>query len=133
MSETTSTNIIEKCNCIYCGSTRTNKSGIINNKQRYYCRECKRTFREGNDRRVKYSEDFKISAISWYLDNCGIRTISRQLKVPASLIVYWAKEFGKIVKNKIFKAADNIDEKNLNKDNIQILEIDEIVTYVKKT
>ena len=34
--------------------------------------------------------------------------------------------------NKIKDNIDNIDEKDIKKENIEILEIDEIVTYIKK-
>lgn len=115
------------CKCKYCGSDRINKMSIIRNKQRYLCRDCKRTFREGKDKRKKYSEDFKIEAIKWYLENVGIRSIARRLKISASLVSYWIKQFGQIIKDKMLNAEVPEDIKD-----IEILEADEIVTYIKK-
>ena len=119
--------------CKHCNSKRLNKNGTQGNKQRYYCRNCKRTFREGKDKRLKYTEDFKMETIKWYLENTGIRSIERIMKVPDTTIIRWIKDLGTTVKSKLHSAADNIDESNVNKEDIEILEIDEVVTYVKKS
>ena len=118
--------------CSYYNSSKIHKKGIVENKQRYFCRECRRTFREGKDKRIKHTENFKMEVIQWYLENVGIRSISRRMKISVSMVVKWIKKFGKIVKDKLYETADNIDENDFKKENITVLEIDEIVTYVKK-
>ena len=75
-----------------------------------------------------------------YLDNVSIRSIERLEGVSEPLIIKWIKNKGKKIKeelnnniNKLKNNIDNIDDINIiKKDNIEILEIDEIVTYVKK-
>ena len=74
-----------------------------------------------------------------YLENVSIRSRERLEGVSEPLILKWIKKMGKEIKNKfnesINKIKDNInniDEKDIKKENIEILEIDEIVTYVKK-
>ena len=72
-----------------------------------------------------------------YLDNCGIRTIERRMKVSDTTIIRWIRKFGKMIKERLRNETiiDNIpdDLKELKKkDNIEILEADEIMTYVKK-
>ena len=126
--------------CKYCNSNRINHMGVLYGKQRYYCRDCKRTFREGKDNRVKYSEEKREKVIKMYLDNVSIRSIERLEGVSEPLIIKWIKNKGKKIKeelnnniNKLKNNIDNIDDINIiKKDNIEILEIDEIVTYVKK-
>ena len=71
-----------------------------------------------------------------YLDNCGIRTIERRMKVSDTTIIRLIRKFGKMIKERLRnETIDNIpdDLKELKKkDNIEILEVDEIMTYVKK-
>lgn len=66
----------------------------------------------------------------------GIRSIGRLMGIHSSLVCRWIKKAGKIIKNKIEKATKDILKKSdgeiIKKENIDILEIDEMVTYVKK-
>ena len=117
--------------CKYCNSNRINKMGILNGKQRYFCRDCKRTFREGKDNRTHYTEEQKLKVIKMYLENVGIRSIERLEGIHNSVISYWIKNFGKIIKERITKEVNNIPD-NIKKEDIEILEGDEIVTYIKK-
>ena len=87
------------------------------------------------DERKKYSDKFKMEVIRWYLDNCGIRTIERRMKVADTTIIRWIREFGKMVKEEMLKRINDIpDDINDMKDKmkIEVLEGDEIVSYVKK-
>lgn len=123
--------------CKYCNSNRINKMGILNGKQRYLCRDCKRTFREGIDKRMKHTEEQKMKVIKMYLENMGIRSIERLEKIHNSVISYWIRQFGKIIKERVMKENENNnnnipnDIKEIKKE-IEILEGDEIVTYIKK-
>ena len=70
-----------------------------------------------------------------YLESVGIRSIERLEKVSEPLILKWIKKFGKIIKERLKEEINNIpdDIKELKeKKNIEVLEGDEIVTYVKK-
>ena len=74
-----------------------------------------------------------------YLDNVSIKSIERLEGVSEPLIIKWIKNRGKKeeINNNLDKLKDNInnidDTSIIKKDNIEILEIDELVTYVKKT
>jgi len=117
--------------CKYCGSDRINNSGKVNNgNQRYLCRDCRRTF---TITKRKYSEEYKLKIIKMYLENMGIRSIERLENIPNTTILKWIKNFGKIVKAKFQEQINNIPD-NLEdiKQNIEILEGDEIATYIKK-
>ena len=118
--------------CKYCGSSRINKMGKLYGKKRYLCRDCKRTFREGVDNRIKYTEEQKNRCIQLYLENVGIRSIERLEGIHNSVISSWIKNLGKTVKEKLNNIANSIDENNFKKENIKVVEVDEIVTYIKK-
>ena len=112
---------------------------IIKDKQRYYCRDCKRTFREGKNNRIKYSDEKREKVINMYLENVSIRSIERLEGVSKPLIIRWIKKIGKNIKDKFNKGIskikediNNIDEKDIRKENIEILEIDEIKDIFKK-
>ena len=62
-----------------------------------------------------------------YLEGIGIRSIERLENVPASLIVQWIRKFSKLIRHKLSNSStcDNIDA-------IQILEVDELFTYIQK-
>ena len=100
---------------------------------------CGKIWTDGKDNRLKYSNKKREKVIKMYLENVSIRSIERLENVSEPLILKWIKKMGKEIKNKfnesINKIKDNInniDEKDIKKENIEILEIDEIVTYIKK-
>ena len=112
--------------CKHCGSENIVKDGIIKGKQRYLCKICSKTFRFG-DKREKYDISKKVRIIKLYTEGVGIRSIERLEEVPSSLIIYWIRNFAKIIREKICstKVPDNAKE-------IEILEMDELFTYYQK-
>ena len=127
--------------CKFCGSNRVNKRDKqkYNGKQRYLCRDCGKIWTEGNDERVKYTQEQRERVYKLYLENMGIRSIERIEGISNVLILKWIRSMGKKIKeklnngiNEIKNNIDKIDENNIKKENIKVLEIDEIVTYVKK-
>ena len=112
--------------CKSCGSDKVVKNGIVKNKQRYLCKSCRKTSRDG-DKRVKYSLETKIKVIKLYTEGVGIRGIERLEGISAPLIVSWIRDFGKTLRAKISstKVPDDVKE-------IEILEVDELFTYYKK-
>ena len=123
---------IDNIKCKYCNTKRINKCGKQNNKQRYLCRDCKRTFIIEPDTRYKYDKynlELRKLAITMYMNNVGIRSIERILKVSNVLILNWIKNIGKNIERII---NNNDIEKKKNKKNINILEMDEFYSYVKK-
>ena len=70
------------------------------------------------------------------MEGNSIRGIERRLKVSDTSIINWIRKYGDVVKNKLDEAKNSIDDSFNNnniKNNIEIMEIDELVTYVKKT
>ncbi len=63
--------------------------------------------------------------IRMYLNNCGIRRIAHILRLPLSTTFGWIRNAGRIVDEMV---------KNINEEfeKIDILEMDELFTYVKK-
>jgi transposase-like protein len=116
-------------NCKHCGSGDLRKNGFNRGKQRYFCKSCKRSQVEG-DNRGKYSLDIKRAAIMLYLEGCGFRSTARilrkifSIKINFQHVIYWVKKMGKIVENRA-------EERHESKD-IKILELDELYTFIKK-
>ena len=112
--------------CKHCGSENRIKRGYVQGKQRYKCKDCGKTYREG-DLREKYNSDKKLKVILMYLEGVGIRSIERLENVPNSLIIKWIRKFSKILKAKLneTKIPDNVKD-------IQIIELDELFSYCQK-
>jgi len=60
-----------------------------------------------------------------YLNNCGFRRISEILQVPLTTVFSWIKIAGKIVDEMVKERRETVDK-------IEILEMDELWTFVKK-
>ena len=110
--------------CKNCLSNNFVKSGIVLGKQRFECKDCGSNFRAGDERK-KYPNDFKLKIVKWSLEGAGIRSISRMENVSAPLILKWIKTFAKIVKEKLLSVSHE-------KEQIEVMEIDELVTWIKK-
>lgn len=104
--------------CPNCDSTKSYKNGTVKGQQRYVCRKCGRSFGGG-----VHSQDTKNKAIYLYLNNVGIRKISRIVGVSSSVVIGWIRKASEKIKMlKSVEAAGEIDE----------IELDEIYTYWKK-
>lgn len=60
-----------------------------------------------------------------YLNNCGIRRIAHILELPLATVFLWIKKAGQIVDSMVKDRQDK-------KEDIEILEIGELHTYIKK-
>ncbi len=110
--------------CKHCNGTKSTLSGIVLGKQRYKCKDCGRTFREG-DKRIVYSSEKRMRVIKCYLEGVGIRSIERLENVANPLIIHWIRSFSRKLQEKL--RNQKIDVKN-----IEILELDELFTYCQK-
>ena len=112
--------------CKHCGSDDQVKNGYVQGKQRYKCRSCGKTYRQG-DLRERYTNEQRLRVIKWYLEGAGIMSIERMEGIPNPLIIKWIRSFSKILRNKL-------NEVNIPKDvkKIQILELDELFSYCQK-
>ena len=108
--------------CSKCKSTEKTKDDKIKGVQRYKCKSCN----------YRYTVELKSSAkpmamkrqaLQLYLEGLAFRSIGRFLKVSHVSVYKWIKLFG-----------ENLEDIK-SKDEIQIVEIDEMHTYIsqKKT
>ena len=106
--------------CPKCKSNFFCKNGIIKGKQRYLCKDCKYCFTVENTGKP---EKIKRDALILYLEGLGFRSIGRFLKVSHVAVFNWIKGFGGKLDG--LRSADEIE----------IIEIDEMHTYIgsKKT
>jgi transposase len=112
--------------CKSCNSEQYVKNGYVGGKQRYKCKQCDKSFIEG-DLREKYSIEKKLKCVKMYLEGVGIRTIERLEGVANPLIIKWIRKFSKILKAKLNEVEIPEDAKK-----IQIIELDELFSYCKK-
>lgn len=118
---------MEKCR--FCGSQALVKHAFIKGKQRYLCKNCGKRQLE-KDGRKKY--DQKIIRMAFILlSECNsYRRISRILskmygqKISYQLVIHW-------VQKKLDQFPDEAPQ-NVEKRTIEIVEMDELVTYFKK-
>lgn len=112
--------------CKHCGSDKRVKNGYVHGKQRWKCKGCGKTYREG-DLRERYSNEKRLRCIKWYLEGAGIMSIERMEGVPNPLIIKWIRKFSKILRSKLNETPIPNDAKD-----IQILELDELFSYCQK-
>jgi len=105
--------------CPKCKNTNKIKAGIVRCKQRYHCKLCKYYYTVSLRSRFK-AESVKKKSLELYLEGLGFRAIGRILKVSHYAVYTWIKKYG--------KTAEEIKSKN----EIEIVEIDEMHTYVSK-
>lgn len=112
--------------CKYCGSNNLVKDGYVHGKQRFLCKECAKTSRYG-DQRCRYSLEKKVKVIKLYTEGMGLRAIERLEGISVSLLVYWIRNFSKIIRDKLNNTELPQDTKE-----VSILEVDELFTYFQK-
>ncbi len=113
--------------CKSCGSNSYVKNGFVCGVQRYKCKECACNFIHG-DKRQKYTMQDRLKVIKLYLENCGIRSIERLTGIRNSQISLWIEGMAEYVKEEFAKSQSQIESVQ----DIEIMEIDELCTYIKK-
>jgi transposase-like protein len=112
--------------CKHCGGNNKVKNGYVREKERYKCKDCGKTYREG-DLREKYSPEQRFKVLTMYLEGIGIRSIERLERIPNPLIIKWVRRSSNIVRQALNEAEVPDDIKK-----ISILELDELFTYCQK-
>ena len=102
--------------CRHCGSERIVKTGHRDGQQKWRCKDCGK-FQGAEDRREKYSEKERKMAISLYLESDMF-----EKHFCYQTVILWIKKEAKKIEAAGIKA----------KKEIQILEMDELYTYIKK-
>jgi transposase-like protein len=111
--------------CKRCNSGGCVKNGMMQKKQRYRCKVCGYNFTQG-DGRSDYDAATKQMAVRMYLNNCGFRRISDIIEVPLTTVFGWIQRAGQIV-------DEMVKTQKQEGGDIEILEMDELYTYVKKS
>lgn len=111
--------------CKRCNSGGCVKNGMMQKKQRYRCKVCGYNFTSG-DGRERYDAATKQMAVRMYLNNCGFRRISDIIDVPLTTVFGWIQRAGQIV-------DEMVKTQKQEGGDIEILEMDELYTYVKKS
>src|SRR3954469_2467198 len=106
--------------CKHCGCDRRIRNGYVQGKQRYKCKSCGKTYREG-DSRERYSNEQRLRVIKWYLEGAGIMSIERMEGVPNPLIIKWIRKFSKILRSRLNEVKIPDDARK-----IEIIELDEL-------
>jgi transposase-like protein len=112
--------------CKFCGHEVVIKNGFVRSMQRYRCSKCRKSFVFGDRRgKQKYNNDVRNMVVRMYLNNCGFRRISAILTIPLTTVFFWIKKAGKIV-------DEMVRNREHERETIEILEMDELYTYIKK-
>jgi len=112
--------------CKFCGSSALVKNGFNGGAQRYKCKECGRNMRAG-DKRVRYSHAQKLKVMRMVLEGVGLRSIERLEGVSTPLILHWMRDTSAGIQENLAQARA-VSERG----DIQILELDELFSYVQK-
>ena len=111
--------------CKYCRSERKRKYGMTQTGiQRYRCHDCGHTY---TLTKPKFSEEVKAMAVSMYNNNVGFRKIARFVDADHVSVQNWVKAaHAKLAKETrcVLDTPTPI---------LDIIELDEIYTFVKKT
>ena len=110
----------EENRCKKCNSINFVKSGKINGKQRYRCKECGCHFREG-DNRVKGTTTVKraLCILLYSTARTSFRRIGKILNVDHSLVYRWIRE-----------CAESLPEPTISNE-IKEIEFDEMWHFIK--
>lgn len=78
--------------CPRCGSGEIVKSGIVNNRQRFFCKACRYYFTVR--KRGKRIDDYYVTkALQLYLEGLSYREIERIIGVSHVTVSNWVREF----------------------------------------
>ena len=101
--------------CKYCSSPNTVKYGTYNNVQRWWCKDCKRKFKEDETLfHMKTPANQVASALSMYYEGLSLNAIRRQLKqdfgyYPSDATVYeWILKYTDTAINKAKDYKPNV-------------------------
>jgi len=111
--------------CKRCRADQVVKNGEVRGKQRFRCKACGYNFTHG-DGRTDYDAATKQMTVRMYLNNCGFRRIAEILELPLTTVFVWIQRAGEIV-------DEMVKQRQEDKGDIEILEMDELYTYVKKS
>ena len=104
------------CNCKDCIKRGKTKTG----KQRYFCKNCGKTFVLEKIKRF-YTEEFKKEAIRLYFEGNSSRAVCRILKIGITTCLRWIKAYANKIKPKKYKNG-----------RVEVMEMDELYTFISE-
>jgi transposase-like protein len=105
--------------CPKCKETSHSKAGFAKGRQRYKCKSCGYHYTVEKKSDVK-SEETRRLALEMYLEGVGFRGIGRLLHISFGTVYQWVKKWGEQV------------DLPIGKENISIVELDELHSYIMK-
>jgi len=109
--------------CRHCGSEKTRKNGVSKGDQRYKCNDCGRTF---SGTPPKHSEQKKRMAVWMTLNGVGIRKTAMLLNTNHVNVLKWLRKAHENMQAFLEYSRSDYSEE------IDIIELDEIYTFVQK-
>ena len=104
--------------CPKCQSDRKVKNGMVRNRQRYKCKECKHNFTIDYSTVVE-KEKKRRFGLSMYLEGLGFHSIAGLLNVSHVTVINWVKKYGSEL------------SKIRNPKPVHVMEMDEMHSYVR--
>ena len=105
--------------CKKYGSSKNIKSGKVNDKQRYECKECGCHFMEGDGTNEKIKAKKALCVLLYSLGKCSFRMLAKIFNTHPSLVYRWIKE-----------ASERLPKYQIE-DNITEIEFDEMWHFIK--
>jgi len=107
-----------RINCTYCNSSNIIRKGLRNNKQRFYCKDCRKSFQLEYIYQA-YKVETNTLVKSLLKEGCGIRSIGRILNISS-----------KTVLSRLLKIGNQIQIPYFNKFGCKF-EVDEMFVRIK--
>ena len=105
------------CNCENCV---IKKGKTITGKQRYFCKQCGKTFVLEEVKRF-YPEELKKKAIRMYFEGNSSRAVGRFFNIGKETCLRWIKAYANKIKPKKYKNS-----------RIGVIEMDELYTFISE-
>lgn len=82
--------------CFRCGSSNIIKFGFVRNEQRYFCKDCQRSFQQSSKR---YPREIYRMVIHLYLENYSLRNIADMMDLTLDKVHYWINTYAPELKS----------------------------------
>ncbi len=110
---------------------KTIKRGFTSlKKQKFLCKNCKKSYTEGDDKRKKYDEKIIQTAFILFNEGNNYRRIARILSKIFNQKIYY-QTIIKWIQKKVDEMPEKVS-KNATSSDIEIVEMDELWTFFKK-
>jgi transposase len=110
---------MEDIKCPRCKSIKNFKNGIVKNRQRYHCKECGYNYTVSKIGKT-IEKIYVVMALQLYLEGLGFRAIERFLGISNVTIMNWVRKYG-----------SNFERIRLDEEESEVIEIDELYSYVQ--